>query len=1127
MARRPTQSPARPSFRLALLGAFCLERDGESLKLPRRKGEALLAYLALYPQEHAREKLAALFWGDSTDEDARRALRVALTDLRKALGPDAFLGERDTLQLDPDFPLWVDAREFKDEVRRMKDDSSFISHPSDFILYAGDLLADFHDDWIVSLREEYRDLYLNTLLAWMDRARGQCEYAQVVELGRRALVTDPANETAHQHLIFAFAAQGDRTAALEQFAACERALRDELGVAPSKETRALYESIKQTGVRESAAARLTNLPKPLTSFIGREEEIEEIKQTLAAHALVTLTGAGGAGKTRLSIELGRALVSAYGAGVWWVDLSPLADAERVPDAVAKSLGVQEKPNQPLTETIVEFLRAKPLLLVVDNCEHLVAACAALIQTLLTQCENLRVLATSREALGIVGEQVYRVPSLALPATEDAATTIREMQTAPDQLQSYAAVHLFVERARAHAAKFQLSHHNASQIVRICQRLDGIPLALELAAARTASLSVEEIANRLDDRFRLLTSGSRAALPRQQTLRALIDWSYDLLTDEERVLFRRLAVFAGGWTLEALTAIAGGADQEAQSSALPVSASFIVQAILNGLVSKSLVQVHFVGDERRYTIMETIREYAREKLNAADESARMGERHLDHFLKQAERAEPNLYGADQVQWLNRHEVENDNLRAALHTARDKGDAARLMRLCIALTQFWQERNHWSDGREWLERAIEMAQAQSDPSTEFRKCRGWVLVRAASMAALQGDNQRAQGLAEQGLAIFRELDDTRGIAAGLYQLGAWVGTCGALTHARELLEQGLALARDAHDRYLEVLCLQEIGKVTRNLGDIHAARGWLEDALTASRALGASARTATILNSLGILAGRQADYAAAQSLYEASLALYRELGKKLEAAGILSNLGLVAIYQGEYEKARQVFEAGLAQMRELNDRVHTASMLATLGDILRKQKNHALARSTLAECLALYRELGNTRGRAIALLYLACIDLVDGDVSQAERNLAEGLSLAREAKQKGAISALLHTRGHVAVVKGDYVAARADYTESIALARDAGDKWFVANCLIGLARLDALTGKIERGIELGAASENLRAGLGMRFDPIEEEIQRTTLATGRAALEPAAFDAAWARGGALTMEQAVAYALEDIK
>jgi non-specific serine/threonine protein kinase len=411
-------------------------------------------------------------------------------------------------------------------------------------------------------------------------------------------------------------------------------------------------------------ARSTNLPRSLTSFIGRTREQAEVVRLLQTTPLVTLTGAGGCGKTRLALEVAASLVESYPAGVWLVELAPLADATLVDQVVATALGVVEEPGQPLRSTLLAFLRDKHLLLVLDNCEHLVTACAELAGTLLRSCLYLQVLATSREVLGVAGEQVWRVPSLSLPD--------RHQSPAWQQLGAADAVRLFVARAAAARPSFALTEHTAGLVAEVCRRLDGIPLALELAAARLSMLTLEGLAARLDTSFRLLTGGSRTALPRQQTLRATLDWSWNLLSGVEQVLLRRLAVFAAGWTLEAAELVCAGEGIETDE----------VLDLLGGLVNKSLVAWDEAGEAAgRFGLLETVRLYALEHLLASGEEAAVRRRHLTWCLDLAVRIAPPVVPGAQMRgsWLDELESELDNLRAALRWAHEAGDVARGLRL----------------------------------------------------------------------------------------------------------------------------------------------------------------------------------------------------------------------------------------------------------------------------------------------------------------------------------------------------------------------------------------------------------------------------------------------------------------
>jgi predicted ATPase len=430
-----------------------------------------------------------------------------------------------------------------------------------------------------------------------------------------------------------------------------------------------------------------NLPTHLTSFVGRGQEVSEARRLLARARLLTLTGAGGVGKTRLALQVATEVVGDYPGGAWFVDLAPLHDAAFVPTAIASVLAAKEEPARPLIETLVDVLGGQSVLLLLDNCEHLVAACAELADRLLHACPGLRVLATSREALHIAGETTWRVPSLLLPEAS---------LSSPEQVQASPAVHLFVERAAAVQPRFRLDEHNAGAVAAICRRLDGIPLAIELAAARSSVLSPEQIAARLVDRFAVLVTGSRTAPARQQTLRATIQWSYDLLTPAERRLLERLAVFAGGWTLEAAEAVCAS-DEIAPEATLD---------LLSGLVGKSLVQAEPQANGTiRYRLLETVRQYAEGKLADSGEAAALRVRHRDYHLALAGDAVDGLSGPDQVEWLERLEAEHDNLRAALAWCQaDPNGADQEERLAGALGRFWRDRGYNREGFAWLMHAV---------------------------------------------------------------------------------------------------------------------------------------------------------------------------------------------------------------------------------------------------------------------------------------------------------------------------------------------------------------------------------------------------------------------------------------
>ena len=605
-------------------------------------------------------------------------------------------------------------------------------------------LADFYDDWIPPERERLCARYHDALLRLAQAARARSEYTRAIEYARQALASNPAHERAHQQLMFCYAASGQRDAALKQSAECQRVLREELAIEPARETIALYQWLMQSPA-PSREAMLTNLPVPLTSFIGREQAMAEIKKLFTRARWVTLTGAGDSGKTRLAIQVATDLIDAFKDGVWWVEFASLTHETLVPHAIAKALGVRESPSESLSETIANHLRSRTVLLVLDNCEHVLATSAQLATTLLSAAAHLKILATSREAHGVFGETIWNVPTLSAPNAEQSLPLA--------DLEQYESVRLLTERAVAVKSDFALTQQNANAVAQICERLDGIPLAIELAAARVKSLPVEQIAARLDDRFGLLTVGSRTALPRHQTLRAMIDWEYDLLSEDERVLLRRLSVFAGGWTLEGAHALYGEENVSKRD----------VLDLLTRLVDKSLVVAGEWKGEARYRFLESLRQYGAVRLAQADEMNTARHHHAISFAEMAEIAAQGLRGKAMRARIARIEIEHDNFRAALEWSLENESPEFGLRFADALGYFWSRYGYIAEGRKWLERLI--ARGAELPA-HFR---AKAMMRLGWMAFVEGNYPPARHLDETCLALFRAADDKIGMADALNQLG----------------------------------------------------------------------------------------------------------------------------------------------------------------------------------------------------------------------------------------------------------------------------------------------------------------------------------------------------------------------
>jgi non-specific serine/threonine protein kinase len=621
----------------------------------------------------------------------------------------------------------------------------------------------------------------------------------------------------------------------------------------------------------SGPGQTHNLPAPLTSFVGRAREIALVQERLAETRLLTLTGTGGAGKTRLALLVASNLAAAFDDGVWLVELAPLSDPILVPGAVAAALGLRVSPERPTVDALLDFLRPRAVLLVLDNCEHLVGACAELAGVLLRACPALRILATSREELNVAGEVTWRVPSLSLAA----------------DIAHSEAMQLFVERARASLDDFALSEDNAAAVAEVCQRLDGIPLAIELAAARVRSLAPAEIAARLDDRFSLLTTGPRSAMPRQQTLRATVEWSYALLAEEERRLFRGLSVFAGGWTLDAAEAICA-------DPALPESGIF---DLLDRLIKRSLVLVETVGAGTRYRLLETLRHYAADKASAAGEAAALADRHLAWFVALAEQAEPGIRTAALSSWLDRLEAEHDNIRAALRWAAERQPEAQV-RLSEALWEFWYIRGHLAEGQGWLEAA---AQRTDVPP----RVRARALKAAGSLASYRYDFERAEMLSGAALLLAREIGDLPLVAACLINEANIDTERARYPLAESHYDQALAVLQELGDRYGIGLVLINRSFLARRQGQHERATALLEQCLPIFTACGDRRRSARALQRLGTAAYEQHDFVRAERLGREALVTFGELSFMPGLADAFELLAGVSAARGNAAHAARLF------------------------------------------------------------------------------------------------------------------------------------------------------------------------------------------------------------------------------
>ena len=687
-----------------------------------------------------------------------------------------------------------------------------------------------------------------------------------------------------------------------------------------------------------------NLPAQLTSFIGREKEIVEIKKLMDAHRIVTLIGSGGAGKTRLGLQVGANCLGQFSNGVWFAELASVTDPVLVSQTLLTIFNLREDAYRAPLETLIDYLRSKTLLLILDNCEHLIEACAQISESLLHACPKLKILASSREALGIAGEVPYRVPSLGIPDSHHLPPF--------EKLLEVESIRLFIERAVTARPDFELTKDNASLIAQICSRLDGIPLAIELAAARVKVLTAEQIAARLDDRFRLLTGGSRTALPRQQTLRAMIDWSYSLLTEQEKTLFRRLAVFVGGWTLEAAEAVCPDVDE---GGILPHD----ILDLLTRLMDKSLVTMEQVSDgETRYHRLETIRQYSHEKFLETNEVEAIHNWHLNFLVRFVESAEQGLMGRDQLEWGNRMTAEQDNLRAALEWGLSKNPYGAL-RITGAANLFWTAGGYSAEGFRWTQKALE--QIEKIPAPESVSTEQRLVARAKALRGLTrlylslGDNVNAKRVAEESVALYRQSQDRRGLAFALVILAYPLEFLGERVRAEILLQESNTIARAEGDVYVICRSLNILARVTIDLHhNDELAKRYVEEAYRLARDAGLRYQEAQSLEILGFLASDTKDFVEAGLYFKESARVYEEVGATFNVLLEKSNLAHLERRTGNHSSALEIYRETILAFRDIGQTGAVAHQLECFGFIAIEQNHKERALQLLAAANALRKK-----------------------------------------------------------------------------------------------------------------------------------------------------------------------------
>jgi predicted ATPase/DNA-binding SARP family transcriptional activator len=975
-------TPKQPeTLQIHLLGDFCIcigEKSLEANHWKLRKAKTLIKLLALAPHHRLhREELMDSLWPEADLQAATDSLHQTLHNLRSNLKPYCsnprhyIQVENEMVSLCPDTPLWIDMEAFEaaaQEATRSRDPESY---QVALALYTGDLLPeDLYEDWAINRREELRKEYIHLSFELGKLFESREEFPHAIETFRKILASDPLQEEAHTSLMHAYAMSGQRTQAISQFRTLQEVLRKELGAEPDLQSTLLYQEILAGRFPTSKIVSRTytqpsprhNLPSLLSTFIGREKDVEQVGRLTTQSRLVTLSGPGGVGKTRLALRAAMEQLPAYPDGAWLVELDALSKGQLVPYAIADVFGVKEEEEGMVLENLKESLRTQKLLLVLDNCEHLLEACARISDALFRDCPNLHILATSREALGINGEIVFPVPSLTFPDPSSLPPVT--------SLSQYEAVQLFKERAQAVKPSFEIVKENAPSIAQICQQLDGIPLAIELAAARSNVLSVEQIADRLDDRFRLLTGGSRTTIPRQQTLMASIDWSYNLLSEAERLLFCRLSVFVGGWTLAAVEEVCTDAVLQPGE----------ILDLLSQLINKSLVDVGSeTGREKRYQLLETIRQYASEKITGSEEWVSVSNRHLAYYLQLVEEIEPKLDTGEQLECMHLLKEEQGNLRRALGWAlveNQKLFEKEGLRMASALHQFWLYYGLAGEGYDWLKRGLDFMEGENEQ---------FIPLQAKALSSYGVMNQyfllpkEAIKSIEKSLALYRRCGDKAGIAQAIIRLrNAVFEKSIEVEKVRPLLDEAVQLAGEAGN--LDILANALICKASLTI-DETVAKEFVEEGLRIFQEKGDIWGVIFALGVLGNLALSCGDYTKVQAYSEEILRLSLETENKSHLANAYILMGSSAYAQHDFVEMEALFLEGLAIKTELGSLGGQIYALRQLGIAAKRQGEFSRAVNYLMQSLSRGEKINDVHGNILCIGLMAGLAAERGQLSRA--------------------------------------------------------------------------------------------------------------------------------------------------
>jgi predicted ATPase/DNA-binding SARP family transcriptional activator len=1167
-------------WRIELLGRLRAIRGEQVVTHFRAQRTArLLAYLAYYrDRPHPREVLTELLWPEADPHSGRRNLSRELTFLRRQLEPtdapvdSVILADRYHVALDP-AAVTTDVACFEapaGAARKATDPVERICRLSEAVdAYTGPLLPGFCDVWVLPERERLAEEYLQALdrLALEHEQAGN--RAAAIHWLRQAVAADPLREESRHTLIRLLIDAGEPAAAVREYEAIRRLLSEHLDAAPGPELEALIEPVRPAGktlaplsssrlpprlptafapgaespapfVKEAPSpSRLSHegrLPLSLTRFFGREPEIAGLQSRLrpGEDRLVTLTGPGGSGKTRLALQVARQLREAYDGAVWFIPLLDLNAAALIAEKLREVLGLPSTATGDPINQVVTRLSGHPALLVLDNFEHLVEEGAAAVRSLLERVERLTVLATSRQLLGLPGEQEFPVAPLPVPGAPGSAgvspacrTEPGEMPALPEALLQSPSVRLFADRAQAARPDFQLTEANAAAVAQLCARLEGLPLAIELAAARAPVLTPAQMLARLDQRFELLVGRQRTVDPRHRSLRTTLDWSYSLLSPEVQRFFERLSVFRGGWSLEAAEAVceAGGAEGAFWGQGPGRALDFLEQLRQNSLVLGEEESRKPAGGEMRYRFLETIREYAAERLNERQEGSDLRRRHLAYFLALAEESLQTPPGQDPPpEWLDRCRREHENLRQALDGSLSTEEIQREgLRLAAAVWPFWEQYAYLREGRAWLRRALD-GNPGAPISLRARATHGMF-----ELACRQDDFPAARAIGDEWLALARLMEDKAALADAFQRVADVAQRVGDFQVACSLLETTLSLSRELQDRKREINALGARGYLAFRQRDDDTARLLWEQSLLLSRAPDDRPAVVHRLGQLAELALRREDPAAALAFQRERWVEARALGGARGAVAQLIAQAEIALLQQDEEALHDIYSRALALPHVWSGKREVGDGLGHIAWLAFNQSHYDAARTLMEQQLAVLRERSD-HNYTYALIILSRVAQFQGDLATARTFAEKSLHGSREQDIRPGIARALRELGMIAVRQSHLPDSFAFLSESLLTytERPTPGYWGHAEAVEGLAQVALATGDYHRTARLLGAAVMLREDGGKHptpFYPYEQPEHERVLAAVRSGLGEEAFAIAWTEGRRMTVEQAIAFALDE--